>query len=279
MKDLARKILISGPACGLIDSTLGLSSRIYVKLRNLRSYSLPTANPDRIEERLVEVFRDLVVCNGPFKGMKYPGIASAGSAIYPKLLGCYEMELSGIVEHILKQPYTAIVDIGCAEGYYAIGFGMRVKHAKIFAFDTSDTARSLCREMATLNGIEAEISGFCDQEKLKSLDLGERALIFCDCEGYESELFDAQLARSLSRHDFLIEAHDFVEKGLTKRLLDELSTTHECDVIESSNDDFKPYNCKFKEIEEFNYEMKRWILAEHRPQTMQWIFARARNQR
>jgi len=100
------------------------------------------------------LFNDKKVLYGPFRGMKYPSLSSVGSALYPKLLGCYERELHGVIDSFLSNNYTEIVDIGCAEGYYAVGFGLKLNSVKIHAYDTDETARRLCREMAKLNGIE-----------------------------------------------------------------------------------------------------------------------------
>lgn len=47
--------------------------------------------------RARDVFPDLIVKHGPFKGMKYPAVKSVGSSLFPKLLGCYEKEIQGII--------------------------------------------------------------------------------------------------------------------------------------------------------------------------------------
>src|SRR6185312_13406775 len=56
----------------------------------------------------------LMVQNGPFKGMLYvQGVIDSalsvpralGSALAPKLLGCYEAELQGVLESALATPY------------------------------------------------------------------------------------------------------------------------------------------------------------------------------
>ncbi|MFQ3224327.1 MAG: hypothetical protein ACI8Z5_000575 [Lentimonas sp.] len=71
------------------------------------------------------IFKENRVLNGRFKGMHYPQKASVGSELDPKLLGSYESELVAIIHLILTQNDTTIIDIGCAEGYYAKGIGMK----------------------------------------------------------------------------------------------------------------------------------------------------------
>ena len=63
----------------------------------------------------------LEILSGPFKGMRY-GDFSYNSALIPKLLGTYEADLHGWVGEAVAAGYDAVINIGCAEGYYAVGF-------------------------------------------------------------------------------------------------------------------------------------------------------------
>ncbi len=94
----------------------------------------------------------------------------------PKLLGSYESELHATLEELLAHEYTAVVDVGCAEGYYAVGLGLRLRNAAIYAFDTNPRARSACAEMAKLNGVDSRIhiGGMCDKNVLRSLPPRDR---------------------------------------------------------------------------------------------------------
>src|SRR4051812_14244715 len=78
----------------------------------------------RINRAILERYGP-VVLSGPFAGMAYVRQA-AGSCLAPKLIGCYEAELHGVVARILRTGYTQIVDIGCAEGYYAVGLARSI---------------------------------------------------------------------------------------------------------------------------------------------------------
>src|SRR5947209_10340484 len=65
----------------------------------------------------------LAVQDGPFKEMKLAESTSWGDGdTLPKLLGCYEAELHPAVNEALGKDYAAVINVGCAEGYYAIGF-------------------------------------------------------------------------------------------------------------------------------------------------------------
>lgn len=277
MKNLIRELL-KVPAIWLfVDLTLGTASRVFVRLSNAKEQNVDTLKKRaQFEQKCNELFSQLVVLHGPFKGMRYPSKTAFSSEIYPKLLGSYEQELSEAISYIIRQPYTAIVDVGCAEGYYAVGLGMHCKDANVFAFDTNELALASCRTMGEMNNVEIQTSNFCDKSKLLELDLGDRSLIFCDCDGFESELIDRQVAESLKRHDFLIETHDFVRIDMTKIMLDILSQTHDCEVFESVDDVLKAYNYEFPELDNFDLDERRRILAERRPTIMRWIFAKTR---
>jgi hypothetical protein len=270
-----------------IEFTLPKTSKRYRKCRKLYDWS-ETAHLARIEEkkkkqlqheqltvRINATFEDNIVRHGPLKGMKYPQKASAGSELYPKLLGSYEAELTNTINFILKQDYSTILDIGCAEGYYAVGIGMKMPHARIIAYDTDETALKLCQQMAQLNNVSIKIEGFCTEDTIISLQLKTKSLIISDCEGYESELFTSGLCSSLRSHDLLIECHDFIDINITPQLLRRLSQTHTVEIIESIDDISKAYEYDYPELQNFNLEERRAILAECRPQIMRWIFASA----
>ena len=274
MKSLLRRISRIPLIWYIIEKTLGKISQVYLKLRS--------ANEEESEERAALHFKFLKhfpenkVHGGPFEGMRYPKSQSIGSAFYPKIIGTYEAELSGIVAHIITQPYTSIIDIGCAEGYYAVGLGMHCKDARVYAFDTNEEALRLCEQMAEVNGVDVITSGLCSKQTLLGLELGTKALIFCDCEGYETELIDLDLANKLISHDFLVETHDFLRVDITEKILHALSSTHDCEVVESLDDIAKAYTYSTPRTTDFPLNERLEIFAEGRPTVMRWIFAKAR---
>ena len=79
-------------------------------------------NRRRVFERLG---RPTTVLNGPFRGMKYLSRAYC-SAVLPKLLGTYECELIPAIDRLARSDADRIVDIGAAEGYYAVGLALKV---------------------------------------------------------------------------------------------------------------------------------------------------------
>jgi len=100
------------------------------------------------QTKIHKLISEGVVLDGPFKGMKYPKNESFGSAFLPKILGTYEKEISSLVQSLLNSNYDIVLDVGCAEGYYAVGFAKFGKARKVFAYDIQEKARKLCSEMA-----------------------------------------------------------------------------------------------------------------------------------
>lgn len=225
-----------------------------------------------------ELFSDLTVVGGPFKGMRYPSWQSVGSAILPKLLGSYESELHPVLDEMLNRRYTTVVDIGCGEGYYAVGIALRLPEIQMYAFDIDSRARQLCAKMAELNGVASRvhIRGLCDEETLRSLPFPGRTLIISDCEGYESSLFDTRMAEFLAKCDLVIETHDFLDIELSHKVREAFSNTHDIRSVESTHDIAKAHACDCRELLNYSLHEKRLILAEWRPAIMEWLVMTSR---
>ncbi len=167
------------------------------------------------------------VLQGPFTGMKYIRRA-VGSTATPKLIGSYEIELHPWLDEICLTDYGVIVDIGCAEGYYAVGLAIRLRSARVYAFDTDPVAQKLCRKMAAANGVADRviILGECRADCLNEL-IRPPTLVLCDCEGAEEALLDPTKVSALRTADLLVELHDHLVPGVTQKLVDRFSGTHE----------------------------------------------------
>lgn len=215
----------------------------------------------------------LMVLTGPFAGMLYVAEA-AGSGLLPKLLGSYEAELTQWVTTIINSDYGKIIDVGCAEGYYAVGLALRVPETRVFAFDINPRARQLCEEMAEVNGVSERVvvHGECNCERLDAL-LDDRSLVICDCEGYELELLDPGRVPNLRVSDVLVELHDFVDRSISPTIISRFADTHDISLISSVERDPSTYPA----LETFNDWDRHVAVAELRPEQMQWAFMRAKH--
>ena len=208
------------------------------------------------------------VLHGPFAGLNYVRKA-AGSALTPKLVGSYERELHPVWQQITKNSYDLVVDIGCAEGYYAVGLAKQLAgQTPVIAFDMNAEARSLCRELAIVNGVshQVEVLGECDVAALKRA-LKPNSLVICDCEGAEVELLDIAQIPALARTEIVVELHDFLRAGVTQTLTQRFAATHEIELIDSAAPDPSLY----AELEILPPD-QRAIALDERAEPMQWAW-------
>jgi hypothetical protein len=159
-------------------------------------------------ERLFPNNAPIVVQSGPFRGLRYFDEIVWGS-ITPKWLGSYEAELHPIVAQIANRTYATIVDVGCAEGYYAVGLAVNLPLVKVIAFDTDYISRRQVCRLARLNHVADRvfIREFCDHAALNAFS-GGKTLVVCDVEGFEAELLNPEAAASLRHNDILVEIHE-----------------------------------------------------------------------
>jgi hypothetical protein len=180
---------------------------------------------------------DWTVATGPFAGTKYVRNACCGRVL-PKLVGSYEQELWPALGRIARLPISTVINIGCAEGYYATGLARILPEAMIHAFDCLDRARDATRLAAEANhsADRIHISGACDAAALAQLPL-EGALIVMDCEGAEIEILDPELAPGLVGSWMLVELHDFLDSRITPALRRRFSGTHAIEIIHAAGRD------------------------------------------
>ncbi|MBU1100745.1 MAG: hypothetical protein KKA84_10115 [Bacteroidetes bacterium] len=223
-------------------------------------------------------FNSLVVQNGPFKGMKYPGFDSVWGSPYPKILGSYEKELWNIVEAFKKNNYSEIINIGCAEGYYAIGLGLSFPNTNIYAYDINEKARTECRKIAKLNNISENviIRNKCTSENLKEFQFDSKGLIICDCEGFEKELFDNTNISNLTNCDLIIETHDFIDPEISKYIRELFQNTHTIESVISIDDMEKALTYNFDSISSLTLADRFNVVAEYRPSSMEWLICKSK---
>ena len=173
-----------------------------------------------------------VVLDGPFKGMDFLAQSAEGCHI-AKLLGCYEQPLFPHIERAVQTPYAAILNIGCAEGYYAVGMARRMPGVQVHAFDVDDKARQICSQLAASNGVTARVSiGALFRPEDFAAHANQRTLVLCDIEGAEKDLLGADVPPSLAAADLIVESHECLVPGVTQMLMERFRATHDITLIE-----------------------------------------------
>lgn len=213
-----------------------------------------------------------VVLSGPFQGLKYID-AAKGSSLMPKIIGCYESELHKAIERMIAEKPDVVINIGCAEGYYAVGIAMRLADVRVIAYDIDADAQLLCGKLARMNGVDkkVDIKGECAPETLQCAISG-KCLIICDCEGYEDKLLDPEIVSGLKDCDIMAEAHEFIVPGVTGRLKKRFEITHK--ITEIFSEDRKPD--EYPDLSFLNDFEKSIALSEGRPAGMSWLMMEAK---
>lgn len=152
---------------------------------------------------------------GPFRNMKLSskrwwGNRDRGS----QCLGLYEKEILDEIElHV--EGYDTFIDIGAADGYYAIGmlFSGKAQHA--ICFESSDLGQSTILENWKLNGSPGSLKCFGEATaaslaKLLPRDLVD-SLVLIDIEGAEFALLSDAVLALLCKSNVIIEIHNWVD--------------------------------------------------------------------
>jgi hypothetical protein len=180
-----------------------------------------------LPEFFLSFFLQKKIRTGLFEGMQYVR-RGVGSALLPKLIGTYENELAEVFKKVGYKNYQRFIDIGAAEGFYAVGIKKYILTDvdKVVAFETSKKGRKLIKKIAVLNNVEGiMIKGFCDTNALRIELSKENTFILADIEGGEYDLLDPNVL-DFSNCDLLVEMHH--DKGMDKEevFIKKFSCTH-----------------------------------------------------
>jgi hypothetical protein len=211
---------------------------------------------------------DQTVRQGPFAGLLYVTDVSV-SPFLPKLAGTYELEVADATEELIAATPDVVIDLGSAEGYYAVGLARRLRDTRVVAFDTRRSARWLTARMAAANGVAVEVRGTATHSAIQALCAQAHApLVICDIDGAEDTMIDPARIPGLRHAALLIETHDAYVAGVTDRLTDRLSSSHEIQRI--------PMQPRPPELlPDLGVDDARAAMDEHRPDQL-WLVARPR---
>ncbi len=258
VKFLAESLLPRKVFCGIQARRSNRTQRLYLEKNGFLS----------INRRYLERW-GRTVRNGPFAGLIYAEAAVRDRFVVPQLLGATELQLHTTIESIVGGGYQRIVNIGWAEGYYAVGLARRAA-ADVFAFDAEQQVLNLCRENALVNGVCAKLrfGGWCGPPELVNACGSSKSLIFSDCEGYEFDLFTESTLNKIGNADFVIELHENEVHGVTEALTQRLSGTHSIRII----DDQPAEATNYRELDFLGGDAPLAV-CENRQVGQQWLFA------
>lgn len=216
---------------------------------------------------------DRVVIQGPFQGQKFSRTESVGSAYLPKLMGTYESEIFPVWAEIQSQDFSVILDIGCAEGFYACALAKMFPNSKVLGFDLDANARNTSIENVKANGLHnVSIHGACDPDFIDNSCRGKKSFILCDIEGAEKALFCAVCVKSLQDTHMIIELHDGVDKSISSTLKSKFVSTHDISSFFSTDDIHRPALMASYNLTNLSDNDFYLALREKRGHIMEWIY-------
>lgn len=166
------------------------------------------------------------ILHGPFKGMKYLS-RSSNSAYIPKILGIYEKEIYSVLLDFLNKS-DLFINIGCAEGYYAVGSALRYPHLNIITYDIDKESRQFLSKLKTKN----DVQNINIKKKFSDTEFSfiqnssyQNFTYLIDIEGEELNIF-SKYYNHFNNSYFIIELHDKSSKKIESYLKKFFSQTH-----------------------------------------------------
>jgi precorrin-6B methylase 2 len=210
------------------------------------------------------------VLHGPFAGMDFLDDATEG-ALIPKLLGVYESELHPHLRAIAEAGLDVVIDVGCAEGYYAVGLARMLPHVVVHAHDIDVAARRLCAELAAKNGVADRvlIGGEFKPQDFQGF-AGRSALVIVDTEGAEVDILQPALGPALAQMSIIVETHDVYREGALALIAERFAATHRIVRVDQQQKVFEPPPW-LQELSQLDQLLAVW---EWRLQPTPWLVMR-----
>jgi len=224
---------------------------LHASIRQQLQSQLATPQPDEVTQlnnalRLLSKWRSVLIQNtllqqqgtvvmqGPLKGMDFLPQSAEGCHI-AKLLGCYEQPLQPYIEQAIQANYPIILNIGCAEGYYAVGMARRMPETRVLAFDLNPKAQEVCAALAQKNAVSDRIRlGALFKPEDFAAYASQKVLVLCDIEGAERDLLNPEQSPALKGMDLIVESHECLSAGMTRLLVERFAATHDISVVEDN---------------------------------------------
>ncbi len=231
----------------------------------------------RVAEHLKTLSGNTVV-HGPFKGMALPDRSSWGTLdVSAKILGTYEAQVTEALAR-LSRPEGLLIDLGSADGYFAVGALRAELFGRCLCFEWSEKGQTALRDAAARNGVadRLEIHGEATAETLtRAVPDPGKAVVLCDIEGGEFDILNDRVLAHFAGCHILIELHDIlVEDGQQQRqaLLERAGQHFDHDLLRSALPDIHA----FRELDGFDDDHRLLAFSEGRDAAMEWLHLRPR---
>ena len=212
------------------------------------------------------------VSAGPFQGLQLNRDTWWGrSDLGAQCLGVYEKQILDLIS--AQGPFDTFLDIGAADGYYAVGCLHSKMAKKAICFEISEEGQRAIQENWMINDRpgELEILGEANEQSIANIAsaLPENTLVLVDIEGYEFDLLSQTVISLLSRYTIVIEIHNWINGFENKypALLRDLDNYFNISVV-------KPAERNTQNIEllrSYTDDNRLLVASERRPCLMRFI--------
>jgi len=191
-----------------------------------------------------------------------------------KILGEYEKTVCLKIHKILKNNKMPFIDIGAADGFYAVGVARSGLSEKTYAFEISPRGRESIKLNARLNGCIKKLiikkeANYLSLKKI--IDKNKSCLVLIDIEGSEYELLSNKILKLLRHCELIIESHPHhVSNGkkMEQELISRSKKFFNSSIIERG-----PYNPnKFKILADLTDDERLLSLSEGRLKNPKWLY-------
>ena len=221
-----------------------------------------------LSNKVSKIFNNTVQ-EGPFKGMiisedQFWGPGDKAS----KILGLYEKEIQNLINQIQeKNNFPTFIDIGGADGFFAVGSVKNNLFKNCEVFEISKRGRQSIEESAIKNNVADLISikSEANEKTLSSIENINNSVILCDIEGGEYDLFSENLIKNMHPSNVIIEIHKNPDISL-KEFEDKFKNLFSINKITQGPRSLKG----FGELKNFNDNNRSLLTSEGRSYIQEW---------
>jgi hypothetical protein len=177
--------------------------------------------------RKIDQMFDSTIAYGPLKGFRFAGDSWwSATDRASMILGLYEKEVLDWMTGVAKD-HDILVDIGAADGYYAVGAVSSGLFSRSYCFEASKSGQEVIATTAELNSVADRVTifGKATSESFDAIpeEARPRCAILCDIEGAEFEILDEVFLKAFARSPWLIEIHDRISDDAPRRYAEFMS--------------------------------------------------------
>ncbi|NVK24682.1 MAG: hypothetical protein HWE10_07125 [Gammaproteobacteria bacterium] len=229
---------------------------------------------ERIERISLETYD---ICKGrvkygPFKGLKlnrdtWWGRSDLGS----QCLGLYEKEVLNLI--VENGPYETFIDIGAADGYYAVGMLYSQLAKNAVCFEITQKGQEAIKNNWALNDSVGSIviHGEADIKSITSAlsSIPQKSLVLIDIEGFEFGLLQSDILCLLKNCQVIIEVHNWVDDFQEKytQLLTNIAQFFDINPLERIE---RETTC-IPELASYTDDNRLLVTSERRPCLMRFL--------